>query len=66
MMGEPVDGADGKVAVCHPFTEIDIAWILAYTADDPVPVMVCEDGLPADFFPPPPIVDDPLEDGQYR
>jgi len=49
MMGEPLTAEDGRVAVAHPFAEIDVEWLEAYTAGDKPPVQVC-DTLPSDFI----------------
>lgn len=47
-IGTPVTAVDGRVAISHPFNEVDLDWFSAYTqAENPQVVIV--EKLPADF-----------------
>jgi hypothetical protein len=50
MIGTPVRAQDGRVAISHPFSEVDLDWFSAYTQGDHPAVVIC-DRLPADFVP---------------
>jgi hypothetical protein len=41
---------DGRVAISHPFSEIELDWFAAYTQGDNPSVVICET-LPVDFIP---------------
>jgi hypothetical protein len=47
-IGDPVKAVDGRVAICHPFSEVDLDWFSAYTQGEN-PQVVIVDKLPADF-----------------
>lgn len=47
-IGTPVTAVDGRVAISHGFSEVDLDWFNAYTqAENPMVVIV--EQLPADF-----------------
>ena len=50
MIGTPVRAQDGRVAISHPFSEVDLDWFSAYTQGDHPAVVIC-DSLPGDFIP---------------
>jgi hypothetical protein len=50
MIGTPVRAQDGRVAISHPFSEVDCDWFSAYTQGDNPAVVIC-DTLPRDFIP---------------
>jgi hypothetical protein len=50
MIGTPVRAQDGRVAISHPFSEIELDWFAAYTQGDNPSVVICET-LPVDFIP---------------
>jgi hypothetical protein len=50
MIGTPVKAQDGRVAISHPFSEIELDWFAAYTQGDNPSVVICET-LPVDFIP---------------
>ena len=50
MIGTPVRAKDGRVAISHPFSEVDLDWFSAYTQGDAPPVTIV-DSLPPDFIP---------------
>ena len=50
MIGTPVRAKDGRVAISHPFSEVDLDWFSAYTQGDAPPVTIV-DLLPSDFIP---------------
>jgi hypothetical protein len=50
MIGTPVTAQDGRVAISHPFSEVDLDWFSAYTQGDAPPVTIV-DLLPSDFIP---------------
>jgi hypothetical protein len=50
MIGTPVRAKDGRVAISHPFSEVDCDWFSAYTQGDHPAVVICET-LPGDFIP---------------
>jgi len=41
---------DGRVAISHPFSEVDLDWFAAYTQGENPAVIIVEE-LPADFVP---------------
>jgi len=41
---------DGRVAISHPFSEVDLDWFSAYTQGEH-PAVVITDTLPVDFIP---------------
>jgi len=41
---------DGRVAISHPFSEVDLDWFSAYTQGEH-PAVVITDTLPPDFVP---------------
>lgn len=47
-IGTPVRAKDGRVAIEHPFSQVDLDWFRAYTQDGDPPVLIV-DKLPADF-----------------
>lgn len=49
MIGTPVISQDGRVAISHPFSEIDIDWFSAYTQGENPPVVII-DSLPSDWI----------------
>lgn len=53
-MGTPLVAKDGRVAICHPFSEVDMGWFTAYT-DGENPKLLIVETLPADF-----VVESPL------
>lgn len=50
MIGTPVKAKDGRVAISHPFSEVDLDWFAAYTQGEH-PAVVITDTLPPDFVP---------------
>jgi len=50
MIGTPVRAQDGRVAISHPFSEVDLDWFAAYTQGEH-PAVVITDTLPVDFIP---------------
>lgn len=50
MIGPPVKAKDGRVAISHPFSEVDLDWFSAYTQEDH-PAVVISDTMPVDFIP---------------
>jgi hypothetical protein len=50
MIGTPVRAQDGRVAISHPFSEVDLDWFAAYTQGDRPSMVICET-LPVDFIP---------------
>ncbi len=50
MIGTPVRAQDGRVAISHPFSEVDLDWFAAYTQGENPAVIIVEE-LPADFVP---------------
>jgi hypothetical protein len=50
MIGTPVRAQDGRVAISHQFSEIELDWFAAYTQGDNPAVVIC-DTLPGDFIP---------------
>jgi hypothetical protein len=50
MIGTPVRAQDGRVAISHPFSEIELDWFAAYTQGDSPSMVICET-LPVDFIP---------------
>lgn len=50
MIGTPLKAVDGRVAISHPFSEVDCDWFSAYTQGDNPAVVIC-DTLPGDFIP---------------
>jgi hypothetical protein len=41
---------DGRVAISHQFSEVDLDWFAAYTQGDSPSMVICET-LPVDFIP---------------
>lgn len=33
MMGTPLEAKDGRLAVCHPWSQVSMDWLSAYTAN---------------------------------
>lgn len=50
LIGTPVRAVDGRVAISHPFSEVDLDWFSAYTQEEN-PRVVIVDKLPSDFIP---------------
>lgn len=50
MIGTPVKAQDGRVAISHQFSEIELDWFAAYTQGDNPSMVICET-LPVDFIP---------------
>lgn len=50
MIGTPVRAQDGRVAISHTFSEVDLDWFAAYTQGEH-PAVVITDTLPVDFIP---------------
>lgn len=54
-IGTPVTYLDPEGAtwylVCHPFAEVDGAWLEAYTSGDNPPVVILGDTIPEGFVP---------------
>jgi len=47
-IGTPVTAKDGRVAISHGFSEVDLDWLSAYTQGEK-PTVFIVDKLPADF-----------------
>jgi hypothetical protein len=50
MIGTHLEAVDGRVAISHPFSDVDLDWFAAYTQGDHPAVVICET-LPRDFIP---------------
>ena len=50
LIGTPLQAQDGRVAISHPFSEVDLDWFSAYTQGEH-PAVVITDTLPVDFIP---------------
>jgi hypothetical protein len=48
-IGDLVKAVDGRVAIAHPFSEVDLDWFSAYTQGES-PMVVIVETLPADFI----------------
>ncbi len=47
-VGEPLVSRDGRQALCHPWTPVDLDWVAAYTQGQGVQIRA-DDSLPADW-----------------
>jgi len=50
LIGTPVTALDGRVAISHPFSGVDLDWLAAYMQGENPPCQVV-DALPGDFIP---------------